>query len=217
MVDGRNTAHKDVYKRQVVDNVSIKVHKGEVVGISGLMGAGRTELAMSIFGKSYGTNISGKLFINGEEVHLKNERDAIDHKLAYVTEDRKGNGLILSNPIKTNTTLANMAGVSSHGIIDKDKAVSYTYLDVYKRQIQNMCWRYGAKEKTGEQKSFCICLIRIRGREKKMYKIMLADDEGIVIDSLTFIIRQNFGENCEIASAKTGRSVIEPVSYTHLI
>lgn len=132
------TVYHPLYsERKVVDNVSIKVHKGEVVGISGLMGAGRTELAMSIFGKSYGTNISGKLFINGEEVHLKNERDAIDHKLAYVTEDRKGNGLILSNPIKTNTTLANMAGVSSHGIIDKDK--EYAVAEEYREKLKTKC------------------------------------------------------------------------------
>lgn len=132
------TVYHPLYsERKVCDRVSIKVHKGEVVGISGLMGAGRTELAMSIFGKSYGTNISGQLFINGEEVHLKNERDAINHKLAYVTEDRKGNGLILSNPIKTNTTLANMAGVSSHGIIDKDK--EFAVADEYREKLRTKC------------------------------------------------------------------------------
>ena len=132
------TVYHPLYsERKVCDNVSIKVHKGEVVGISGLMGAGRTELAMSIFGKSYGTNISGQLFINGKEVHLKNERDAINHKLAYVTEDRKGNGLILSNPIKTNTTLANMAGVSSHGIIDKDK--EFAVAEEYREKLRTKC------------------------------------------------------------------------------
>ena len=105
-----NVYHPLYNERKVVDNVSLNVRKGEVVGISGLMGAGRTELAMSIFGKSYGTNISGQLFINGKEVHLKSARDAIEHKLAYVTEDRKGDGLILSNSIKNNTSLANLAG-----------------------------------------------------------------------------------------------------------
>ena len=84
------TVYHPLYtERKVVDNVSINVRKGEVVGIAGLMGAGRTELAMSLFGKSYGTKISGSLKLNGEEVHLKNVRDAIHHKLAYVTEDRK--------------------------------------------------------------------------------------------------------------------------------
>ena len=109
--------------KKVVDDVSFYVRRGEVVGISGLMGAGRTELAMSLFGRSYGTGISGTLRMNGKEVHLKNVRQAIDHKLAYVTEDRKGNGLILSNPIYTNTSLAKVDAVSRFGIIDKLKEV----------------------------------------------------------------------------------------------
>ena len=109
--------------KKVVDDVSFYVRRGEVVGISGLMGAGRTELAMSLFGRSYGTGISGTLLMNGKEVHLKNVRQAIDHKLAYVTEDRKGNGLILSNPIYTNTSLAKMDKVSHFGVIDKLKEV----------------------------------------------------------------------------------------------
>ncbi len=109
--------------KKVVDDVSLYVRRGEVVGISGLMGAGRTELAMSLFGRSYGTGISGTLLMNGKEVHLKNVRQAIDHKLAYVTEDRKGNGLILSNPIYTNTSLAKMDEVSRFGVIDKLKEV----------------------------------------------------------------------------------------------
>lgn len=107
--------------RKVCDGVNIKVRSGEVVGISGLMGSGRTELAMSIFGKSYGTNISGQLLINGQEVHLKNVQDAIAHKIAYVSEDRKNDGLILSNPIRVNTTLANLKSISPMGRIDKDK------------------------------------------------------------------------------------------------
>ncbi len=116
-----NVYHPLYMDRKVVDNVSINVRKGEVVGISGLMGAGRTELAMSIFGRSYGEKISGQLTIDGKEVVLKNVQSAIKHGLAYVTEDRKGNGLILTNPIKINTTLANLEEVSKKRIIDKDK------------------------------------------------------------------------------------------------
>ena len=100
------TVHHPLYPERIVDdNISFTVHKGEVVGFSGLQGAGRTELAMSIFGKSYGTNISGELFINGKQVHLKNCEAAIKHGLAYVTEDRKTNGLILGESIRFNTTL----------------------------------------------------------------------------------------------------------------
>ena len=108
-------------EKKVVDNVSFNVRKGEVVGIYGLMGAGRTELAMSIFGKSYGTGITGHMMLKGKEVNLKNVKEAIKNKLAYVTEDRKGNGLVLNNPIKINTTLANLDAVSAKSIIDKDK------------------------------------------------------------------------------------------------
>lgn len=136
-VRGWNVYHPLYSDRKVVDNVSFRVGKGEVVGICGLMGAGRTELAMSIFGKSYGTNISGKLFIHGTEIKLHSVRDAIRHKLAYVTEDRKGNGLILSSAIKTNTTLANMEAVSRHTVIDKDK--EYMVAEEYRDKLKTKC------------------------------------------------------------------------------
>ena len=132
-----NVYHPLYTERKVVDDVSMNVRRGEVVGISGLMGAGRTELAMSIFGKSYGTNISGQLFIDGKEVHLRNVKDAIRTKLAYVTEDRKGNGLILTNPIKINTTMANLDAVSTHTVIDKDK--EYGVAVDYKEKLHTKC------------------------------------------------------------------------------
>ena len=103
---------------KVCRNVNFNIRKGEVVGISGLMGAGRTELAMSIFGRSYGANISGKIFLNGKEVELKNVKSAIAHGIAYVTEDRKGNGLILSETIAKNTTSAKLKRIAPHNIID---------------------------------------------------------------------------------------------------
>ncbi len=119
-----NVYHPIYNDKKVIDDVSFKVHKGEVVGFSGLMGAGRTELAMSIFGRSYGTEISGTIEIHGKEVKLHSPRQAIEAGLAYVTEDRKGNGLILSNPISINTTLANLKGVSNNGVIDRDKELA---------------------------------------------------------------------------------------------
>ncbi len=132
-----NVYHPLYAARKVVSDVSMNVRRGEVVGISGLMGAGRTELAMSIFGKSYGSKISGQLLINGEEVKLKNVRDAIDHKIAYVTEDRKGNGLILTNPIKINTTMANLKGVSKRTVIDKEKETAVA--EEYKEKLKTKC------------------------------------------------------------------------------
>ena len=169
-----NVYHPLYSERKVVDNVSLTVHKGEVVGISGLMGAGRTELAMSIFGKSYGTNISGQLFLNGKEVHLKNSRDAIEHKLAYVTEDRKGDGLILSNPIKINTTLANLKGVSNGIVIDKDK--EYAVAVEYKEKLRTKC--PSVEQNVGNLSG---------GNQQKVLlaKWMFADPDVLILDEPT--------------------------------
>lgn len=101
-----NVYHPDDAHRQVIKNINLSVRAGEVVGLAGLMGAGRTELAMSLFGRSYGQKISGTVKINGKEVMLKNVKEAIEEKLAYVSEDRKTYGLILINDIKENMTLA---------------------------------------------------------------------------------------------------------------
>lgn len=118
------TVHHPLYPERIVDDhISFNVHKGEVVGFSGLQGAGRTELAMSIFGKSYGQNISGELLLNGKSVNLKSPKDAIEHHLAYVTEDRKVNGLVLSESIRFNTTLAALSKVCQKGVIDRDMEV----------------------------------------------------------------------------------------------
>ena len=129
--------HPQYEGRKVCDNVSIKVRRGEVVGISGLMGAGRTELAMSIFGKSYGKDITGTLTIDGKEQNFKTIKDAINAGIAYVTEDRKGNGLVLTNPIKINTTLANLDSISPKMIIDKDK--EYQVAVEYKEKLKTKC------------------------------------------------------------------------------
>lgn len=137
-VENWNVYHPVYAGKKVVDDVSFHVRKGEVVGISGLMGAGRTELAMSIFGHSYGTDISGSLKINGKEVKLHSPREAIDNGLAYVTEDRKGNGLVLTNPIRVNTTLANLKGVSSKGgVIDPDKEI--VVAEEYRQKLRTKC------------------------------------------------------------------------------
>ena len=112
--------HPQYGDKKVVDNVSLKIHHGEVVGVAGLIGAGRTELAMSVFGRSYGQKISGTVLIDNVPVRLSNIPQAVQHGLAYVTEDRKGNGLIVSNSIKHNVTLSRIEFVSKRGIIDED-------------------------------------------------------------------------------------------------
>lgn len=104
--------------RQVVKNVSMKVRAGEVVGISGLMGAGRTEFAMSVFGRTYGRDITGMVKIHGKEADTSDVHRAIKAGLAYVTEDRKHLGLVLAEDIRKNISLAHLGGVSNRGVID---------------------------------------------------------------------------------------------------
>ncbi len=111
---------------KVCDKINFNLRKGEVLGISGLMGAGRTELAMSIFGHSYGSNIRGHIFMNGKEVYFPNVKSAIKAGLAYVTEDRKGNGLILTESICKNTTAAKPEKISKHYVLDFDKERAYS-------------------------------------------------------------------------------------------
>jgi putative multiple sugar transport system ATP-binding protein len=105
-------------ERQVIKGIDINVRKGEVVGIAGLMGAGRTEFAMSLFGRSYGRHITGEVFLNGKPINLSSVGKAVEQGVAYVTEDRKTYGLNLIDHIKHNITLANMDGVSRKGVID---------------------------------------------------------------------------------------------------
>jgi putative multiple sugar transport system ATP-binding protein len=158
----------------VCEKININVRKGEVVGISGLMGAGRTELALSIFGRSYGTDISGQLFINGKEVHIKNVREAIENKLAYVTEDRKGDGLILLNPISKNTTLARMDKVSKNQIIDHDLEIE-------------VAEEYRSKLKTKSLSVLQEVASLSGGNQQKVLlsKWMFADPEILILDEPT--------------------------------
>lgn len=107
--------------RKVVDNASLNVRRGEIVGIAGLMGAGRTELAMSVFGRSYGAHITGRVFKDGREVHLHSVGDAIAAGLAYATEDRKRFGLNLIATIRDNVSGAAIGKVSRGGVIDRNQ------------------------------------------------------------------------------------------------
>ena len=113
-----NVFHPQHRERQMIRDVSINLRRGEVVGIAGLMGSGRTEFAMSIFGKSYGQKISGEVHMHGKRVDTSTVDKAIRNGIAYATEDRKTFGLNLIDHIKHNTTLANLLGVSKWGVID---------------------------------------------------------------------------------------------------
>lgn len=118
-----NVFHPLHENRKIIHNVSFHIKQGEIVGIAGLMGSGRTELAMSIFGRAYGKKISGEVYINGKPVHLTDINRAIDHGLAYVTEDRKNYGLILEDDIKRNITLTNLSKISSKYVINEKEEI----------------------------------------------------------------------------------------------
>lgn len=109
--------------RKIINNVNINVKKGEVVGIAGLMGAGRTELAMSVFGKSYGKKISGKTIKDNKEVYLNSVSKAIEYGLAYVTEDRKNYGLVLIEDIKNNVLMASLDKISNGQRVNENKGI----------------------------------------------------------------------------------------------
>jgi len=117
-----------------IKDVSFNVRKGEIVGIAGLMGAGRTELAMSIFGRAYGKHITGTIIKDGKEIHLHNVSQAIDEGLAYLTEDRKTAGLILIDDIKRNTTLANLHKISKNSVINEIQEIQIA--EDYREKLQ---------------------------------------------------------------------------------
>ncbi|WEK54851.1 MAG: sugar ABC transporter ATP-binding protein [Candidatus Cohnella colombiensis] len=118
-----NVYHPQHLDRKVIDNVHFHIRKGEIVGIAGLMGSGRTELAMSLFGRSYGRHISGQIKKDGKEVQFHNITEAIDNGVAYVTEDRKNYGLILIDDIKNNISLASLKKISRRTVVNENEEV----------------------------------------------------------------------------------------------
>ncbi|WP_294178168.1 multiple monosaccharide ABC transporter ATP-binding protein [uncultured Schumannella sp.] len=120
-VENWTAHHPQDPTRVVVDNVNLHVRAGEIVGIAGLMGAGRTEFAMSLFGRSYGTRITGKVFKNGTEITTRSVAEAIEHGLAYATEDRKHYGLNLIEDIKRNISIAALKKISRFGLVNDNE------------------------------------------------------------------------------------------------
>lgn len=122
--------HPEIPDKKFLNNISFEARKGEILGIAGLMGAGRTELIMSLIGE-FGANISGEIILEGEKVSIKSSEDAIKHGIGYVSEDRKRYGLVLEQDIKFNTGMSSFKDLSSHGIIDDNKLIYMTnqYVD----------------------------------------------------------------------------------------
>ncbi|WP_199281055.1 multiple monosaccharide ABC transporter ATP-binding protein [Salinibacterium sp. CAN_S4] len=120
-VENWTAHHPQDPTRVMVDNVNLNVRRGEIVGIAGLMGAGRTEFAMSLFGRSYGSRITGKVFKNGQEIQTRTVSEAIKNGLAYATEDRKQYGLNLIEDIKRNISMAALDRLSSLGLVNDNE------------------------------------------------------------------------------------------------
>lgn len=115
--------HEHHADRKVLDNINLNLRRGEIVGIAGLMGAGRTEFAMSLFGKSYGRNISGELIKEGKSIENNSVDEAIQNGFAYVTEDRKEYGLILMDDIKRNISLTGIEKLTAKGVVNEREEV----------------------------------------------------------------------------------------------
>ncbi|MEK8031705.1 multiple monosaccharide ABC transporter ATP-binding protein [Ideonella sp. DXS29W] len=130
----RHPVHAD---REVIKGIDLTVRRGEIVGIAGLMGAGRTELAMSVFGRSWGRRITGRARMNGRDVDLSSVQKAVANGLAYVTEDRKSLGLVLGDTITRNTTLANLPGVAQAGVIDEGR--EHAVANDFRRKLATRC------------------------------------------------------------------------------
>ena len=118
-----NVDHPLYDNKKVIENAHFNVRKGEIVGFAGLMGSGRTELAMSVFGKAYGKNVSGTIIKDGQEIELKDVTDAIKKGVMYLTEDRKGAGLNAIDDIRHNITIANLQSISKNRVINQNEEI----------------------------------------------------------------------------------------------
>ncbi len=186
--------------RQVIKGIDINVKKGEVVGIAGLMGSGRTEFAMSLFGRTYGRKITGEVFLNGKKIDVSSVGKAVQHGVAYATEDRKTYGLNLIDHIKHNTTLAHLTGVSRLGVIDDMKELTVANDYRKKTNIRSS----SVYQKTGNLSG---------GNQQKVVlsKWLFADPEILILDEPTRGI--DVGAKYEIYTiiaqlAKEGKGII---------
>lgn len=127
------SAYDTQFGRQVVKDVNFHVKQGEIVGLAGLMGSGRTELALSIFGNAKSYKLQGDLILDGLPVKFKHPSAAINAGIAYVTEDRKGDGLFLIQDIKNNISAACLKGISTNGVINHNEEIKIA--DKYKNSL----------------------------------------------------------------------------------
>lgn len=195
-----NVYHPDYHTMKIIDNASFHVKKGEIVSFCGPMGAGRTEMMMSIFGKSYGYGATGEIFLKGRKVSFRNPKDAIEKGVGYVSEDRKSLGLILIQDVKTNITNSSLRRLARHGIIDKDLEVRKA--EQYKETLQI---------KTPSLQQLVRNLSGGNQQKVVLSRCLLADPDIFIVDEPTRGI--DVGAKFEIYSilndmVKEGKSVI---------
>ncbi len=199
-VKGWTVHHPDYHDMKIVDDASFFVRKGEIISFCGPMGAGRTELMMSIFGNSYGYGASGEIHLHNKRVTFKNPKDAIEQGVGYVSEDRKSLGLILIQDVKTNITNSSLPKLSKRGILNKN--LMRNKAEEYKESLQ-------IKTPSLEQ------LVRnlSGGNQQKVVlsRSLLADPDIFIVDEPTRGI--DVGAKYEIYSilndmVKQGKSVI---------
>jgi len=166
--------HPQHPERKVVDRVSFHVRRGEVLGIAGLMGAGRTELAMSLFGRSYGQDISGEAWIDGRPADLSTVGRAIRAGLAYATEDRKSYGLVLDDSIRRNVPLAKLDSIADGWVVDREREAALA--ESYRRRLN-------IKSASIEQE--CVNLSGGNQQKVVLAKWLHADPEILILDEPT--------------------------------
>jgi putative multiple sugar transport system ATP-binding protein len=195
------TVHHPVHADwKSVDNVSFHVKRGEVLGIAGLMGAGRTELAMSLFGRSWGREISGEVLIEGKSVDVSTVRKAVNAGLAYATEDRKTYGLVLDDTIRRNVPLANLEAVANGIVVDSRREADVA--ESYRKRLN-------IKSSSIEQETVNLS----GGNQQKVVlsKWLFADPDILILDEPTRGI--DVGAKFEIYTvvrdlAKSGKAII---------
>lgn len=187
--------------RHILKDIYFNLREGEVLGIAGLMGSGRTELAMSIFGKTYGDNISGTIKVHGKDVKIKSVKDAIKNKIAYASEDRKTYGLVLLDDIKHNMTMSSLEILfSKFGVINDNKEIlkSQEYKKLLNLKSNSVNQKVGSLSGGNQQKVV-------------LAKWMLSNPDILILDEPTRGI--DIGAKYEIYSVindlvEMGKSVI---------
>jgi ABC-type sugar transport system ATPase subunit len=168
-----NVRDPELPSRKLIDNVNFKLYKSEILGISGLMGAGRTELAMSLFGCFKGYT-SGEMMIDGKTVHIKEPKDAIALGISYLSEDRKQYGFNMLMDIEDNITMAALKSISNYGIIDNNrKAINAI------KYIKEM------KIKTPSSKQMVVSLSGGNQQKVVLGKWLMTDPKVLILDEPT--------------------------------